>query len=83
MISYLQLEQARIETCCNESIKLWFKCVDVMKKICTGGEWRRSSTTGTTAGECQMEAFSSALLVLRGFSESGLGYPDCSPKVFW
>lgn len=51
-----------------------------MKKTCTGGVWRKSSTTGTSDAVYQMEGIHRGLL---GYLESGLACLVCSLRVLW
>lgn len=51
-----------------------------MKKTCTGGVWRKSSTTGTSDAVYQMEGIHRGL---QGYLESGLACLVCSLRVLW
>lgn len=52
----------------------------VMKRTCTGGEWKKSSTTGMIGGVYQMEGIHRGLQVS---SECGLACRASSLRVPW
>lgn len=71
MLSVSRRDQSRV---------LWVLFPGDMKKTCTGGGWRKISTTGTSGGVYQTEGIRR---VLRGFWESGPACLVCSPRVPW
>lgn len=52
----------------------------VMKRTCTGGEWKKSNTTGMIGGVYQMEGIHRGLQVS---SECGLACRASSLRVPW